>query len=55
MLYSMGHRSTFLNYDAFLARRFVFIFANNADSDEMLKFHLGHGCLSKYLFEDFQD
>ena len=30
-----GHRSTFLNYDAFMSLKFIFILANCADPDEM--------------------
>ena len=48
----------FLNYDAFLSCKIVFIFVNSADLDEMLHiaaFHWGLQCLSKYLPADIQN
>ena len=58
ILYLRGHMMIFLNYDAFLACRCVFIFANSGDSDEMPQlaaFHLCLHCLQKYLFIGIQN
>ena len=57
-MYFKGHRLKFLNYDAFMSQRIVFILANSADPDEMphnAAFHQGLHCLPKYLFTGIQN
>ena len=60
LLYLRGHRSNFLNYDAFMSLKIVFILSNSTDSDEMahyvhyVAFHLCLHCFPKYSFRGFQ-
>ena len=54
---SRGHRLEFLNQDVLQSLKIVFILANSTDPDERphyVAFHLGHHCLTKYLFSGFQ-
>ena len=51
-------RSTFLNFNAFLSFKIVFILANSANSDVMpdkAAFHQGLHCLQNYLLTSIQN